>query len=178
MNAKNVTKKHIRQLIIPLTFFGGLLGIGIFIGIQKTDYSTWETTIGEVVSRTYGRQGARIIEYKANNNVYEARGGYYGECIGDKYLIIYNPLEFKQIRVHDHRPVFEESELTGYTHAIIIDDAPIEKYDKYWRVIPRYKYYVQGERYKRDQVIHIPIDSSIHIKKGAKFRVQYWVENP
>lgn len=147
---------------------------------KDPDRSKWKKTIGYVVARTYGRVGTRIFKYKVDGVVYESRGeqGLRGETLGDAYEILYNPRNPEKIYVLDHRPVFLEHEQTNFTEGVIVGNVGTSQYRNYLNLYPKYKYFAQGRKFIRAQQIQIPVDSSIHIEKGMKFRVQYWVQNP
>lgn len=160
-----------------------MLGISYSVySSYKFDTKNWHKTIGVVEYRTYGRNGSRMFAFSVNGKIIkDARGGkgYPGECVGDIYEILYNPDDYSEIKVLEHRPVFLKNETVGITIGIVTGYTKATPYNKeYLRIAPEYKYYVNGKKYIRSQVILLPIKLGLSVKKGMEFNVRYWLTNP
>ena len=160
-------------LLIALIIYGFL--------VRKVDRSKWVKTIGVVKSLTYGRSGTRGVTFTTGEGAIEdalADYGLPGRCPGDTYEILYNPQDLREIYILEDKPLFLEGEAIDTTIGVITNSPKADVGDGYKRTCADFDYIGDSREYKRTQVIQVPFDKPLIIKKGMKFRVRYWLHNP
>lgn len=191
-NNSKIKLKHWVLPIIFLTFILGNLLYGLIT--NKPDRSNWLKSEGRITGASISRSKWRKVEHYVNGiRKEEYTGiGLNGNCIGDVYEILVNPKNLEDIYLLNERPLFLKDEAVGKTIGWIKKDYKSEviteykgaypkfmDYDKgYNHVSVRYYYIVNNKQFQRVQDFSVPVDSILDFKKGMKFQVRYWLENP
>jgi hypothetical protein len=169
------------HLLIGLAFILFIVGSVVYgLWNRNPDRSEWVRGTAQVIETFYGRTGGRKYVYKVNGKTYTAFAGrgFTGNCTGDVYEILINPGKFEDSYLLNDRPLFMEDEAIGETIGELQKDVKISTNGKYKEAFPLFEYHINGKKYIRVQKIKVPIDSSLVLQKGMKFRVRYWIQNP
>ncbi len=110
--------------------------------------------------------------FNCNGEIRTVGGGgvIWGAICGDKYEALYDSSNCRHVKILFYRPVFSDTEIVGVTTGEIYQVGP----PFIFKPFVKFKYSVGERMYERFQ----NLEKYPEVKKGAKFPVKYWVENP
>ena len=189
MNSRRMKKGYVdfgnlvkRSHLFLVVAFLLLIAGGLIFGLttNNPDRSNWVKSVGRVYGASIVRSKWRKVEHWVGGERYTgfAGIGFDGNCVGDVYEILVNPDDFEEIYLLDHRPLFLKGEVVEETIGSLLNTANITIEGKHKEAFIRFAYTVNGRKYRRVQMVKVPIDSPLTLQKGMQFRVRYWLEDP
>jgi len=167
--------------LLAICLFCGLIIIGILSAFKKKDYSNWKVTVARVY-KIWEFDGSEITyEYWVNGMRYQNGGSSpSGTIYGDLFLILYNPKNPTDCIMNTSTPYFLENDNVDFADGEIIGEHRIsaDKYKDKSYYYFRFKYYVNGKKYEKDQDITFCGEPVFKLENGMKIKVKYDVNIP
>jgi hypothetical protein len=166
-------KEMVLLLIIVLSVIG--FGYAVYYSFFSTpDFNAvGKNTVVTLVNIMPDKNGVKgDYTFNCNGDIRTAGGHVISRAIcGDKYEALYDSSNCRHVKILFERPVFSDTEIVGVTTGEIYEVAPF-----FLDLYVKFKYSVGERMYERLQ--YLEDKKYPEVKKGAKFPVKYWVENP
>ncbi len=174
-----------KRFVLLIVLAGGFIGCMVYGLINEyvlQEEPDWDQigveNVGTVYKISPGSGGGAFIWHIVDGKKYQAFDGtrFYGMVIGDKFKILYDPLNPEKFKTKSWEPVFLEDEET-----IEVTGEITKVNDHTWwskgKIL--FTYQVDGKFFKRGQ--HLAPNYKEYypnLKEGNKYLVRYWVKNP